>query len=410
MWSFLNLAVRPLGAVVLALSLAVFGAGASPAQAAELPPGPGSPAPAPSPVDAYVPYAGQDTCDPTVKPGAQYIMNMVLSYYRIGRNAGIARACGVGGQSEHKEGRALDWGLNVSNPAEKAAGDSFVNWLTAPGPDDKAGYNARRLGVMYVIWNTRIWSNSSVNSGWKPYAGSVPHTDHIHVSLGWNGASMRSSWWTGTAIPTESATRRYVNRVYQTVLHRDPDPAGLQTWSDRLNSATPRIAVANAITGSNEYRGGLIYGAYEDFLGRIPDAQGMIGWLAAMGSGMTIQRMESGFLASQEYYIQSGQTDSGWVQRLYQHVLGRAAGTSEVQYWVDVLTQGSDRDLVAAGFVTSTERLNSVVNGYYVDLLDRTIDPVGQQTWVAAIQNGSRTEAVVGGIISSAEYYAKAGN
>ncbi|MGV8967253.1 MAG: hypothetical protein ACOH2F_13350 [Cellulomonas sp.] len=122
MQSSLKNVSRLLVIALLAVALALVGTGGSPAVAAALPPGPSSPAPAPSPIDAYAPYRGQSTCDPTVKPGAQYVLNLALGYYRIGRNSGITRACTSGGQSEHKEGRALDWGVNVSNPTEKAAG------------------------------------------------------------------------------------------------------------------------------------------------------------------------------------------------------------------------------------------------------------------------------------------------
>ncbi len=191
---------RPRLAVLVAVVLAVLAAVAIPAGAAVLPPGPTTTVRAPDPVDPYAAYVGQTTCDPTIKPGAQAVLRLAMDHYKIGRNTGITRACSVGGQSEHKEGRAFDWGLNVNNPAEKAAGDAFTHWLTAPGPDDKPGYNARRLGVMYVIWNTKIWTAYNAGNGWRPYYGASPHTDHVHVSLSWNGAHMRTSWWTGSLV------------------------------------------------------------------------------------------------------------------------------------------------------------------------------------------------------------------
>ena len=369
--------------------------------------GPAAPAAAPSPIDAYAPYRGQDTCDPTAKPGATYLLNLLVSHYG-GRKLSISRACDVGGTSEHKEGRAVDWGVNVANPAEKLAGDSFVTWLTAVGPDGKVGYNARRLGVMYVIWNGQIWNNSSSNAAWRPYTGSSPHTDHVHVSLSWHGAYLRSSWWTGVAAPSEVSVSRYVTRVYSDLFNRRPDPGGLSTWTRALNTGTPRVAVANAITSSTEYRGNLITGVYREFLGREPEAAGKAGWLAAMEAGMTIQSMEAGFLSSPEYYMKAGGTDEAWIKQLYQHVLNRAPATSEVQSWLGVLAQGHGRSHVARGFVLSTERLTTVVNGYYQAFLGRGIDPTGLATWVGALQRGARSEAIIGGIIASDEYFKKA--
>ncbi len=61
-------------------------------------------------------------------------------------------------------------------------------------------YNARRLGVMYVIFNGRIWSSYRAGDGWRAYSGGESHADHIHISLSWSGAAKRTSWWTGKAV------------------------------------------------------------------------------------------------------------------------------------------------------------------------------------------------------------------
>ena len=371
-------------------------------------PGPMAPMPAPAVVDGYAPYDPQAICDPTPKPGTVYLQNLVLSHYVTGRSSGISRACNVGGTSEHKEGRAFDWALSVDNPGEKAVGDSFVEWLTAAGPDGKVGYNARRLGVMHVIWNRQIWSNSSVSATWRPYTGPVPHTDHVHVSLSWDGALMRTSWWTGVAAPASSMTTRYVTQVYNDLFERAPDSGGLTTWTTAIKRGAPRVGVANAITSSTEYRSRLITGVYGEFLGRTPDPSGLTNWLSAMQAGLTIQGMEGGFLASAEYYAKAGGTPESWVRQLYRHVLGREAGDTEVAGWVTALAQGHSREAVARGFLLSTERLTTVVNGYYQDLLGRSIDPAGRTTWVTAIQQGARTEQIIGGIVSSDEYFARA--
>jgi hypothetical protein len=193
--------------------------------------------------------------------------------------------------------------------------------------------------------------------------------------------------------------------VYSDLFNRLPDPAGLASWTAALSRGTPRVAVANAITGSTEYRSTLIAGSYQHYLGRLPDPTGLRGWLAAMGRGITISQMESGFIASAEYYAKSGSTDAGWVTKLYGDVLGRSASSGEVASWTAALRAGTSRARVAMGFLLSTERLNTVVDGYYVHLLGRHTDPTGQRTWVAILQAGGRNEAIIGGIIASQEYY-----
>lgn len=185
--------------VTIAVTVAGLGT-APPAQAAVS--DPVAPVDAPGVVEGFSPYLGQVSCDPTPKPGAVALRQMVLAAYG-GRDAGIGRSCSIGGGSEHKEGRAWDWGLDAANPAEKALADRFLSWLLAPGPNGMAAYNARRLGVMYVIWDGRVWSQYRASDGWRRYGGGSAHTDHVHISLTWNGATRRTSWWTGKASATD---------------------------------------------------------------------------------------------------------------------------------------------------------------------------------------------------------------
>ncbi len=147
----------------------------------------------PALVDARPSYVGQNSCDPVDKPGAVAYAALMRSTYGTGY-AGISRWC-TEPQSEHLEGRAVDWMLDSTKPDQLEVGDSAVAWLTANN-----GENARRLGVMYLIWNRKMWRAYAPERGWQPYTGSSPHTDHIHTSLTWDGAMKRTSWWTGSAV------------------------------------------------------------------------------------------------------------------------------------------------------------------------------------------------------------------
>ncbi len=207
-------------------------------------------------VDVFPAYDPQVFCDPTPKPGTEYLARLAISYFGAGHLSGISRDCSVGPTSEHKEGRAFDWALSVGVPEEKAAGDAFAQWLTAVGPDGKVAYNARRLGVMYLIWNEQIWLNSDANASWHAYHGPSPHTDHVHVSLTWAGAYERTSWWTGDPIPDRAELARLAGQAWARVFGHEPDAALLDAWISRLadRGALPltgvglsRLAVAFAV-------------------------------------------------------------------------------------------------------------------------------------------------------------------
>jgi putative cell wall-binding protein len=152
----------------------------------------------PQTLDVATTYRQQYSCDPVAKRGVEEYLRMLLKTYPMGHSGGIVRGCGIGSTSEHKEGRALDFMLSVNVPDQKAAGDALTSWLTGKDSEGVVGGNARRLGVMYVIWNKRIWSVYNT-SGWRTYTGPVPHTDHVHTSFSWDGAMGRTSWWDGSA-------------------------------------------------------------------------------------------------------------------------------------------------------------------------------------------------------------------
>jgi hypothetical protein len=147
-------------------------------------------------IDPYAPYVGQWLCDPTPKAGVVDVLNLVRAAYRP-RWWGIAGTCASRSTSEHKEGRGLDIAFDATSPRERAAAEDFLHWLLAPDQYGNQHAMARRLGVMYVIWNHRMWRSYRPQDGWQPYTGTAnPHTDHIHLSFSWQGALRQTSWWT----------------------------------------------------------------------------------------------------------------------------------------------------------------------------------------------------------------------
>lgn len=156
-------------------------------------------------VDPYASYVGQSKCSPKPKRGVVAFSNMVLKAYPWTGSYGISRDCSIGERSEHKEGRAWDWRVNARNDRDRAAADELIAWLLE---DDKYGNRdarARRVGIMYLIFNRRMWSTWD---GWETYcvmrkgvcrndSGSAvhPHEDHVHFSFSWPGARKRTTFW-----------------------------------------------------------------------------------------------------------------------------------------------------------------------------------------------------------------------
>lgn len=187
-------------------------AAGAPAPAVGLPPAavPTPPVPYPATVDLPPRYEGQDSCDSAPKPGAQRLSDLIKATYGADQTVWIPRNCSVGGQSEHKEGRAVDWMVDVRDSAQRAKAETFLNWLLGPDASGVAYGNAMRIGVMYIGWHDRMWRGYDIEKGWTELKGcfskSSPgmdttcHRDHIHISLSWDGAAGLTSFWDSTPI------------------------------------------------------------------------------------------------------------------------------------------------------------------------------------------------------------------
>lgn len=151
-------------------------------------------------IEGFARYDGQSTCDPTPKSGTLAMRDVLLARYPSTKSLGVSRDCAVGGQSEHKEGRAFDWAADVNDGNDVAAVNDFLTALFATDAQGHRFALARRMGVMYVIWNHQIWGAYSALQGWRPYDGANPHTDHVHISLSWDGALGKTSFWSGTVV------------------------------------------------------------------------------------------------------------------------------------------------------------------------------------------------------------------
>jgi hypothetical protein len=187
---------------------------ASAVAAAAATPSPVVPPGLPTGIEAMGSSMPQTTCDPTAKAGTTKLARLLVATYP-GTSSGIGRACTTDttAVSEHYEGRAVDWMNSVRVAKEAAQAEAVIRWLF---DTDQAGHtyaNARRLGVMYVIWNNRIWGAYNAAQGWRSYQDcanrpapsldSVCHRNHIHISLTWAGAVGSTSYWSKSVAATD---------------------------------------------------------------------------------------------------------------------------------------------------------------------------------------------------------------
>jgi len=216
-----------------------------------------------------------------------------------------------------------------------------------------------------------------------------------------------------TKVVDEAASTKYVTAVYQDVLGRAPDPAGLAYWVQQLDAGAPISGVAAAIGKSAEYYGNfVIQPDYLKLLGRAADAAGLQYWTTQMLNGLTDQQLEAGFIASDEFFANAGGTDLNWVDAVYTLLLGRAADASGTTYWTGQLASLESmesavqaRSQVAVRIASSQENNSNLINDDYLHYLGRAADQQGLQYWLQQFAAGATNEDVITGFTGSAEYY-----
>jgi len=159
-----------------------------------------------SEIEDYASYQPQTKCSPKAKPGMRTLGRWIVN--RQGGGFGmISRPCKSGGTSEHKEGRAFDWRLDATKQADRKRAAAFLALVKETDKDGNTDARARRMGIMYVIWNDHMYAawdgfdrenylSSSCKSR-KKCSKTLRHRDHMHISLSRPGGKGITSWYDG---------------------------------------------------------------------------------------------------------------------------------------------------------------------------------------------------------------------
>jgi hypothetical protein len=151
----------------------------------------------------------------------------------------------------------------------------------------------------------------------------------------------------------------FVSLLYQNVLGREADSAGLSYWTGALgNGVLTRQQVVLGFSDSAEFKtktapalaDGLwapdpaavdVVRVYMATLDRLPDAGGLVHWTDARRAGLATREMETAFVGSGEFGAKYGATtNAGFVDLLYQNVFGRAADADGLAFWSGGLDAG----------------------------------------------------------------------
>jgi hypothetical protein len=201
----------------------------------------------------------------------------------------------------------------------------------------------------------------------------------------------------------------FVSALYQAVLGRQVDPAGLSAWVDRLNAGMSRMQLVTLLWNSAEHRARQVVEDYQTFLHRNPGPSEVAQWVGTFMAGASEDQVANAFLHSQEY-LWSQAANSSFVQKLFHDILGRPADPVGLASWTAALDQGIvGRSQLADLVLHSNERNLNEIGDYYQQFLGRGASLAEKQSWATLIAQGYLgLPSVAAAFLASQEFYNRA--
>jgi hypothetical protein len=312
----------------------------------------------------------------------------------------------------------------ISDPPLQAAGRNFavtgnkkfagaVATFTDPDPrTDRSKYTAT------ITWDDGTTSAGTI-TGNNPFTVIGTHTfaafggTHVvSVTIADAGAGNQGRFTTVFDRVVDPASQSsklpFVYQLYQDLLGRTPDDAGLSHWTSVLDQGADRQQVAASIMGSLEYRTCVVQQVYRTYLRRAADPGGLGTFTAFLANGGSVEGVQARVVASAEYAQLHGGSDAGFLVGLYGDGLGRSIDPMGQSIWGQALAGGMAHEAVAEAVFASLEYQQDLVRGDYLTYLHRQADDGGLAAWVAALRQGKQDQDVLAGILASQEYFEQA--
>ncbi|MEZ5178221.1 MAG: DUF4214 domain-containing protein [Acidimicrobiales bacterium] len=342
---------RLLAAALLGL-LAAVGFGVAPASAAAVPPDPPRLPPAPAPALRIV-----DGCTlqvdwaaaPTGEPATSYVINL-WSLPRVDNIYGIPidlqqRVVPAPTTDYRWTGLLQDKRYNVTVAAQNPWGNSADTVLGAIGPHPSPPASCTSSGPPSP---TRPFApgdgDAVIVRSYKDFLGRPPTsaelaTERNGIVGGFPDDLTLLARRTDLAGRLEAVAEAFDGpafRLYSAYFRRDPELAGLQFWSSKIQSGTSIRTVSAGFADSSEFRN--TYGTlddtefvnlvYRNVLGRKPDAGGLRFWVAQLRTGRNSRAgVMAGFSESSEHVRRLSYRVTTTVA--YVHMLGRMPTAAE---------------------------------------------------------------------------------
>lgn len=212
--------------------------------------------------------------------------------------------------------------------------------------------------------------------------------------------------------PYTDPEERFAHRILRDVEMRIPSSGERATYAGLLEAGTlTRTQIVLERTSTDVYRGLDVDRTFVDVLRRSTDSAGRAYWIGRLRDGMLLRKLRANLYGSPEYFTGRGRGEvASYVAAAYQDILGRQAGSTEVDYWAGVIESGTPRGTVAERFLNTPEARAVLIEDLFLRWVGRYPTAGEVATWspqVAATSTDGEL-ALIRFLAGSAEYFNRA--
>jgi subtilisin family serine protease len=240
-------------------------------------------------------------------------------------------------------------GLSASQAQSRLLAEARVGVIGDVGPGSPNVFLSTAF-LNSVAINPLQAQHSFVRATYQDFLGRAPNPDELN---NWT-SRLTTGQIDRYGVATElSRSDEWISNViagfYRNTLYREPDAAGLRGWINAARSGMPVSQIAAGFYASPEYFATVgqsnyrvwVTDLYQKLLLRAPDGAGLNGWVNALNSGMPRDTVTLGF-------YQSAETLGVRVNTLYRTFLGREGEPAGIAGWMPFVARQGDLVLAAA--------------------------------------------------------------
>jgi hypothetical protein len=301
--------------------------------------------------------ASSAVCSFVVTPGNQNVLSG-----QTNQTVSVMTGANCGWQAYSN----VSWIIITGGASGLGNGTTVYTVVSNPTASPRSGTLTIAGQTITVTQGAPISSNTQfVTALYQDLLNRAPDTDGLNFYVGELNAGtvtrgqLAAQFFTSNEF---SGTGLYLIKLYEAVLRRDPDFAGWSFWFNAVGNGQSTFTVLQSFLTSNEFQStyhnlsnsDFVTLVYQNVLNRNPDSAGLAYYVGLLNSGALSQ---AGLM---DQFVRSAEYDAlirprAYANLLYLGFLRRTADSSGLTFWTGVLSNPANLPSAVNSFISSQE-------------------------------------------------------